>query len=599
MIEETRKIFKDKGFNEQTIYYIDNFIEEFNDLFSEYVSKDELINRLSAVLNSDIEFVKDLKAENGRKVNGMYVHGNTKIDADKNEEEIKEIVFHELIHAITDRGDYTGFRKEYNIEDLEDTKIITAHGITEGFTQYVTELRNRKYYPEKKGHSYPILSELTEILAEDIIGKKEFLDIAFNRSEDFEDHIYNIDLPIGFIDDFDVIWQNERFVIENKAINEIFGIQRDNKLLSEVKNSIVKSYAKFVLQKDITSIEEFNEVYSKINRYETLLGCKDYSVFCILIEKLDGLGIPRDEFIDQLPDDIKKEYDLQKDIIKFIEKGYEDVLKIMSTQDMWEIFNNKYIEFADSKYFETYRQEITKSIFGTELENMYDYLDSGLAEILSEKGYNPKTLAVEGIIFEEFKSRPDLEVEVFNIYDTSENKYVGTFSFSFVDAKIEEFSIEESDDIKGYLESNGLDVDNSAILKDGSGRILLYDGDNKYTIAEQYGDIYRSKQVNYNESYLETEEKSLKSSISRYKWMKDQFSNQMPKNIEENFISNIQSKKREISYLKNKGKITPMDIEDISKECTLEDIEDMMKQLTETEIDSKEMFERGVGYEEH
>ena len=62
------------------------------------------------------------------------------------EETIKSVVFHEMSHAIMNKGVFIGFGKEYVAEDIGQFKITTAVGLTEGFTQYITNLRNESYY---------------------------------------------------------------------------------------------------------------------------------------------------------------------------------------------------------------------------------------------------------------------------------------------------------------------------------------------------------------------------------------------------------------------------------------------------------------------
>ena len=51
-----KTIFKEKNFNEQTLQYIENFIEEFDSLFGKYIPKQELIKKLYDNLDEDIVF---------------------------------------------------------------------------------------------------------------------------------------------------------------------------------------------------------------------------------------------------------------------------------------------------------------------------------------------------------------------------------------------------------------------------------------------------------------------------------------------------------------------------------------------------------------
>ncbi len=220
-MEEIKEIFKNKNFNEETLNLIDNFIKEFDELFGKYVPKDELIKRIKENLNENISFTK---FEEG-KVLGTYNSQDKKISLKENlsDERLKAVFFHEMIHCITNHGDYVGFTGE-----LEER---TAVGITEGFTQYVSKIRNQKYGVTL--NSYPILTEQTENLVE-LLGEEKFLNAAFNNPEGLfvlmekegliEDYLDAED----FCDHFDVIWQHEDEIYhgktaEGKLLTAIFG----------------------------------------------------------------------------------------------------------------------------------------------------------------------------------------------------------------------------------------------------------------------------------------------------------------------------------------------------------------------------------------
>ena len=64
-MNEIKEVFKDKKFNEQTLYYIENFIEEFDSLFGKYISREELIKRIHDNLNKNSLF-KELPGTNTR-----------------------------------------------------------------------------------------------------------------------------------------------------------------------------------------------------------------------------------------------------------------------------------------------------------------------------------------------------------------------------------------------------------------------------------------------------------------------------------------------------------------------------------------------------
>ncbi len=220
-MEEIRNIFKDKNFNEETLELVENFINEFDGLFGKYVSREELIKRIKENLNENVGFTKFEKG----KVLGNYNSQDKKISLKENlsEERLKAVFFHEMVHCITNHGDYVGFTGELTER--------TAIGITEGFTQYVSKIRNEKYGVTL--NSYPILTEQTENLVE-LLGEEKFLDAAFNDPE----RLFTLMEKEGLIEDeleaeefcdhFDVIWKHEDEIYqgktaEGKLLTAIFG----------------------------------------------------------------------------------------------------------------------------------------------------------------------------------------------------------------------------------------------------------------------------------------------------------------------------------------------------------------------------------------
>lgn len=58
-MEEIKEVFKEKDFGEEELRLIENFINEFDDLFGKYVPRDEVIRRIKQNLNR-IEYPEDL-----------------------------------------------------------------------------------------------------------------------------------------------------------------------------------------------------------------------------------------------------------------------------------------------------------------------------------------------------------------------------------------------------------------------------------------------------------------------------------------------------------------------------------------------------------
>ena len=57
-MNKIKELFEKKNFNEQTLYYIENFVNEFDSIFGKYLTRQELINKIYENLNENIIFDK-------------------------------------------------------------------------------------------------------------------------------------------------------------------------------------------------------------------------------------------------------------------------------------------------------------------------------------------------------------------------------------------------------------------------------------------------------------------------------------------------------------------------------------------------------------
>ena len=210
----TRELVKrelaDKQFDKKRIELISGTIDEFDDLFGKYVNKQELIRRLK-------EYLKNIKFEQELPGNALGAFNEEKKEISiletLSEQEMKSVFFHEFVHCITydPQKGTCGFREKYESYDEDGSVYYVGHGLNEGFTQYVTRIRDEKYFPEKLIISYPILSEQVGNLAE-LIGEDRFLDIGFNNPQELPNEIGDINQVEydNFLENFDVIWDKEK-----------------------------------------------------------------------------------------------------------------------------------------------------------------------------------------------------------------------------------------------------------------------------------------------------------------------------------------------------------------------------------------------------
>ena len=55
-MENIKKAFSGKNFDDKTLFYLDNFIDEFDDLFGKYFPRERVIEQIKANLEKSIEW---------------------------------------------------------------------------------------------------------------------------------------------------------------------------------------------------------------------------------------------------------------------------------------------------------------------------------------------------------------------------------------------------------------------------------------------------------------------------------------------------------------------------------------------------------------
>lgn len=139
--------------------------------------------------------------------------------------------------------------------------------------------------------------------------------------------------------------------------------------------------------------------------------------------------------------------------------------------------------------------------------------------------------------------------------------------------------------------------ENMLSFVDSYGNTLLYTGNNEYTFIDTQNKSYTNDgKVNYNPSLLEVTQKQFQNRIERYNKLKELRS---PEIILNDAKKKIYASRDEISRISGEDKITLEDIELITSECTESDIEEMLEVLLDMEVESQNIFEKGVGYGEH
>lgn len=594
-MENIEEIFKEKNFNSETLKYIENFLDEFDGIFGKYVSRDEVIRRIKENLNKNIGYFSKDESNDA----GTYSSFEKEICLREgmSEEDNKSVIFHEMIHCITTRGLSVGFDEEYITEDLEDNSIMAHHGLTEGFTAYATTIRNQKYGIER--NSYPILQQQTKNLIE-IIGEDEFWNVAFNNPVKLFDLMEKNRLAEDygdveiFLDKFDVIWRYERQILNSKTT--LLGrIREDDKEidtpLADAKEYIIKTFSNALTQREISSPAELMEIYSKIKGYSRQLdinnGFPIYDAFFVQFKHLEEKGIPREEILNGLGDDAKEVLEGKEKLDNFLSLDrYEQLEQIANNPD--QVFNEViYSEFADYCM-----AEIAKSILTPNLSHateMYWMLDSGLAKHILENGYNLDSLAIE------FLEIDDADEMSFNLYnaDGENTNYLGTFGCK--DCSFVKYTPIENEEEREWFVAQRPDFKDAAFLKSETGQYILYYGDDKYKYISSQGRVSKlSEYTNYCESPMESQLRKVRSAKKQY----DTFSKMgYMEKFAERFKIEMEEHYQEYLKLKSGRLITPIDVEEATKEVNLEEIGETLAKFIESAPKRKKSLEEGINYE--
>jgi len=504
-MEDLKKEFQDKNFDEKALEFIINFINEFDDLFGKYVSREELIRRIKE--NLDL-IVFSYEFEN-KEYRGTYNIEEKKIRlADlESEEQLKGVFFHEMIHCITTNKErtFTGF--ERIVEDIENEEKTTSRGLAEGFTAYSTKKRNEKYGANNID-SYPILTEQIENII-DLIGEDTFLDIAFNRPEDItielgfeKNESISMD-EISFYEAFETIWSHERQInfIRQYGKDNIQLLYEDANSLNEkyniigiAKRIIIDAFKKILLRNEIRNIEEFNFVYLQISKYAEQLDMEKsmdlYESLFEQISNIEQLGYTREEILDGLTEEAKIIFKAKKYLEEFENLSDAEKLKLISEESFgYELgiydtcFENDFLNLLTNKIVPIQNEDYAISFFL--------FLRMGLAKIIEDRGYNINTLSIEFIDFYyDFneKNTPYLNVpRIFNLYDCGEDKiiYLGTFYEN--DGEVSQLLPEgkESKVYESYQELKG-----AVVYKTETGEIIAYTGNDRYTQVIDEGRVF-------------------------------------------------------------------------------------------------------------
>lgn len=623
--DNIRKVFENKNFDDESLEYISNFIEEFDSIFGKYVPREEVIRRINENLDEIITY--DFENDRKREVLGDYDIEKKRIRITNKdiEDGKKSVFFHEMVHCLM--SDVEKRKLDFITKSLnEDYEYIElrSRGLTEGFTEYVTKKRDEKY--DSKGiKAYPILVEQFENLV-DLIGEDEIFDIGFNRTGEFSKAIGLDDYEADeFFKAFNTIWKEEDKIVFDRQLPWIFDKKEDTFQLAYAKSTIIRYLEEIVLNRTITTVEELNKAFETIGRYSAQLDNWKVAHFENILEKIEELqeaGLSMEEIINGMEELPRGLFELKNIMDKFEESSNEEKIDTLTQEEFI-----KAIE--DNPIYETkLKNEILARIGGNiintysidENKEICDMLVNGMAQIINEKGYNIDRLAIEFVDFESnesdvekmlemlFNFDSDSEKRVFNLYDTDigKNTYLGTFGFGYDDMTGQKEIVEYSTDISEEYKKKILDqypqLRNKVLLVARGNQLLGYAGNDEYLMIDEEDSENEKTKVKSSKkdgtTYYKSKLEGLQETLKRRKsGMDKMITLGAPQGIINEEMKRISEILSQMSTMTTIPKISLGQIKEVTSEIKDDKIEQVMQEMLTTEEKRKEAIERGMGYE--
>ena len=461
---DTKEMFERKGFDSKSVEFLNGFLYEFNDLYSKYLSQEEVIQRINDYLD-EIEFVDEMPEELIDIAVGCYYPNEKKVLIKKMELEDKEksTFFHEMIHVLRQKikDDASNAVEDsfYNLDEEDNDNLLAAerlnvHGIDEGFTQYLTIERNAKYSTNRFAVGYPILTKQAGFLM-DLIGKDTMIQGMFSNLENIvksmkEKMNCECNDITNYARNMNVIWKYEHELEYKKGpktreehlLDMIFGdpiAKRIPSYVEDAQNNIVKLY----LQQKVNNIEEFQLLLENAKKYARSLGA---DLGPEMFESIYNQYRKYPEFnLEESNPELCQSFKIYDKLQEFYNLSFEGKLQfltedkelpaLIANNENSYIFKKMVVQHMNSDdeltnfrlaRFVRYNHEIS------DYKALYGMLTSGL---LKEKFQNeqlkPETMAIEWIQYDDYFG----QFSLFNLFNANGEKeeYLGTYDLAGLD----------------------------------------------------------------------------------------------------------------------------------------------------------------------
>ena len=368
-MEPIKEIFKNKNFSQEALLYLENAIDEFDDLFGGYVSKEELLTRIKNNVNK-IEFVDEVDPDSPCIVGSYNPKDKTiKIKKRSNEEYIKSTFFHELLHAIVvNKLLNSGFVNSC-FSQYDNCTIYYGTGWNEGFVQMLTRIRDKKYAKGETVNAYPILTDTVEKFSE-LFGKNELIDMYLTRAGDFLSFLAKKGISPNFLTNFDIIHKYEKTLFNRhsdiiKTLVSFFGNnpfdpEEFSASLKYAQFEILQTYIDELLKSNVSNI---SDLLTKTNDMHKVFGKRvDVETF----EKLVLAVTP--ELINQ--DQNQFTNPIEKLLIHSVFR-YEEYKKLGNREKLVDI-NNFFRFLNDDIEIFNINRSLEKEYYSKSVEELYD-----------------------------------------------------------------------------------------------------------------------------------------------------------------------------------------------------------------------------------
>ena len=542
IIKSLEQEFKDKNFNEDSLKLLCNAIYEFDSLFGKYIPREKVVELAKKNINS-IEVVEEFEEE-GVMVTYNQIQKRIDLMSLPNREEMKSTLFHEFVRAIMNGKD---FIETFSVLGFSESglDVSIGTGLVEGFTQYVTKMRDEKFM-SKDLTVYPILTEQVENLSA-LIGKDKFLEMAFNKPKSlcFELFGKNYNSYFEFLSSFDIILQEEANILikrNNPILIELFDLLREDGLkeseeLTEAKATIIGSLEKLLINKPISSVEELNNIYRQLKEYCSQLGTKqDEKMLAILKPKIDELtqkGITREEILANMDEEFRVFYLSSCIINDFSSLSKEQKLEKLTDPAFYSSLDILY----DDEYYDEFGKEMLAKVSNSilhseslkEANDVLSILKAGLAKEIKSNEYNIDVLSLEKVkLFKNHQNKKSIATllglvpskTLINLYDTTGEKKTCLGSFLFNEnLGLVKFDKKISEEERKKLTEEYGSIIGTTMVETKNGEKLGILGD-KYMIVDDTGETYTNdSEPRYHPSRLEMLQNRLKYHLDRIQQM--------------------------------------------------------------------------------